>query len=179
MTWMKKLTPQRKLDLINAIVAQTAWWICVLAAKSSPLLIPIAATFFVIAVHFVLVATNWRRDLLVLFIFTIYGSILDSLLIRQGVYILPDGGQLAPVWLICLWSIYATNLEYSLKWVARRPWLGVALGAFFGPLSYAAGSTFGILILREPKWESIAISSLMWALSTPFVYAVLNRSVKS
>lgn len=179
MRWMNRLTPERKLSLINAIVAQTAWWICVLAAKSSPLVIPLAATLFVIAVHFAWIATNWRRDLTILIIFTIYGSALDSILIQQGIYILPDGGQWAPIWLISLWSIYATNLEYSLKWVASRPWLGAALGAFFGPVSYAAGSTFGILILREPKWQSIAVSSVMWALSTPFVYAVLNRSVKS
>lgn len=164
------------MNLINAIVAQAAWWMCVLSAKNSPSTIPLMATAFVLLVHFAIGTNNWKRDLIVVSVFTFYGSVLDSFLIYEGIYILPDGGQWAPVWLVCLWCIYATNLEYSLKWVSNRPLVGALLGAFFGPISYAAGSTFGILVFREPKWQSIAISSVMWAISTPFVYGILKRT---
>lgn len=79
-----------------------------------------------------------------------FGIGLDWVLMLSGVIEFSNNSSfILPLWLICLWIVFATTLTNSLNWLMHHPLIAGIVGAVFGPLAYFAGSKFGALSISE------------------------------
>lgn len=153
-----------KNTIYNAVVFNASWLACVLGG--SWVAVPVAVV--VITVHLYFFSDDNKSEAGLIFVVLLLGVVVDSLFIRSGILISPDGGLWPPLWLICLWGLFATTLNHSLKWFQTRTIVSVILGGVAGALTYLAGTRLTDFALREPALLSLAVMFLAWCLVFPF-----------
>ena len=97
-------------NFVNVVMFNGAWLCCVLGGNQ----IAIATALTVVMLHLRFIADDWREVLLVIQV-VVLGFFVDSMLIRSGVIVLSNDALIAPVWLICLWIVFSTLLNHSLR----------------------------------------------------------------
>ena len=102
-------------------------------------------------------------------------------LLHQGFGILEfpqHTGPLPPLWLLCLWPLFASTLLHSLKWLFKWPSLGTLLVALGGWGSYLAGAK---LTQAQLHWPGSILIAIEWGLIffLSFKYLVPNAIKKS
>jgi len=152
-------------NLTNAALFQIGWFTCVLGGNSGWLLI----TFVILVVHLFLIG-SWRSEGKLLMTVFALGCLLDSALIKLGVFDFGEAGKVIPLWLALLWPLLATTLGHCLAWSARPWWLASALGAVGGPASYIAGSHLTYVQLPFGVWPSVLILGAIWAVIFPMLH---------
>jgi len=96
------------------------------------------------------------------------GCLWDMLMVSAGAIRYEDATVLGiPVWLVCLWLLFATTLMHSLYWMRRYLPLAVMFGALFGPASYWLGSQIAEAELSQPLMESMLTMAVGWGLLFP------------
>lgn len=155
--------------IANTCLFQIGWWGCVFGAGWSQILAPITITAVVLALHFAFVQDSAKAETFTILVSTLIGWLFENILIWQLVYILPDGGFRVPVWLICIWILFATCLNYSLKWLRGRYVWSSILGFIFGPISYSAGVGFKLFEIPAPYWQQLFLIGIGWAMLTPLL----------
>ena len=154
--------------LINAFSFYIGWFACVLgAAQGYPMLGPFVVVLL-LGLHLFL-TTDRAREVRVIATAGIVGSLLDTLMMRGGMYTFV-GHSLSwfcPVWITALWMIFATTLHSSLRWLLDRYVLAALLGAAGGPLSYYAGARLGALTLPSPPEPSLIVLAVVWGMALP------------
>jgi len=160
-----------KKTLINLALFQFGWLVCVLGGNAYA----VAFTLIALLLHRWLVVENPREWKLIAGI--VFGGCLwDVALAQSGV--IRYGDDLVagiPLWLICLWILFATTFMHSLLWLRRFPWLAAALAGVLGPASYWFGSNLTEAELRAPVLASLAIMAAGWALLFPAGIYVAGR----
>lgn len=98
------------------------------------------------------------------------GVVLDGGLSASGVLhyaagtaALPPGG--APLWILALWVAFALTFNHSLRWLAGKPLLCLALGAAGGPLAYLAAARLGAVSFAAPTWHGLVWLAGGWAIA--------------
>ena len=154
--------------LLNAIVFKIAWVSTIFGgANELPYVGPLAVAV-AIGIHLWLAAEPARELTLVLLAGAI-GLAWDSVMVSAGWLSYPSGtivSGLAPYWIVTMWMLFATTLNVTFRWLHARLPLAAFLGAFFGPLSYLAGSAAGAVVLNQPAVVFVALS-VAWALLMP------------
>ena len=161
--------------LYNILAFDVAWLLCVTGGNQ----IAIAVTCVMLAVHFYFVAESSREVLLIAAIFLL-GVVVDALFMRTGLLTPPEyavgaSTWLPPVWLMCLWALYATLLNHSLKWFKSRWFLSLLLGGAAGVLSYYAGTRLSDYGLGEPLGWSLLWIGIAWAIVFPVSLMLAQR----
>lgn len=159
------MTAPRSL-LLNALLFQVGWFACVFGA-SRPWLLAVALAC--LAAHFAWVA-RWRSEGRLVASVALFGCALDSFLLNLGVFDFGGDSRLLPAWLALLWALFATTLNHSLAWSARRWWLGSLLGAVAGPLSYLAGARLAGVGLPLGLWPTLLLLAAIWAVVMPVAH---------
>jgi len=152
-----------KKTLINLALFQLGWLVCVLGGNAYA----VAFTLIALFLHRWLLVENPREWLLIAGI-VLGGCLWDAALARSGV--IRYGDDLVagiPLWLVCLWVLFATTFMHSLLWLRRYLWLAAVLAAVLGPASYWFGSNLAEAELRAPLMASLAIMAAGWALLFP------------
>lgn len=147
--------------LINLAVFQVGWFVCVLGGNLAALLYTTAALVF----HAVYMASGIREWMLILGI-AVIGSSWDLLMVNSGQLTFPgtaDPGL--PLWMLCLWLLFATTFNHCLAWLQSRLAIAGLLAALFGPLTYWAGSYFSGAQLAGPT--AIVVIACGWLLLFP------------
>lgn len=109
---------------------------------------------------------------------TIIGSIVDSIPVALGLVTFPGTDLyigLYPIWMLLMWSIFATTFSLSLGWLQGRIGLQSLFGLIGGSLSiYAA---YGIGALDFPKGEALAVifCSIEWGILVPILFSMHRR----
>ncbi|WP_101758979.1 DUF2878 domain-containing protein [Oceanicoccus sp. KOV_DT_Chl] len=156
--------------LINAALFQLGWFACVLGGDA----IAVAALLVVLAIHYQYFS---RKPFEWLFIAGVglTGLAVDTMMAWSGVmqFEFPSIG-LIPIWLLCLWIMFALTLNHSLQWLQSKLWLAALLGGVSGPMSYLAGSKLAPVSLLDPVAYSLLPISLCWALLLPLMFYVLR-----
>ena len=152
-----------KKTLINLALFQLGWLACVLGGN----LYAAGFTLLALSLHHWLVLDNAREWKLIAGV-VLVGCLWDATLVQGGVI---DYGTASiigiPLWLVCLWMIFATTFMHSLLWLRRFPWLAALLAAAFGPASYWIGTNLTEAELATPLYLSLAIMAAGWALLFP------------
>lgn len=167
----REAAPSTVAVLVNLAGFQAGWFACVLgAAHGVPWLGPLVAVP-VLAWHLA-TARHPGRAALLLAVAALVGLGLDTLLIRAERITFAEGVLLegwAPYWMVCLWALFASTFEVSLRWLREKPVLAALFGALGGPLAYGAGARVGAATLLEPVWAGLLLVSLIYALATPLL----------
>jgi hypothetical protein len=160
--------------LANALRFQIGWFAAVLgAAHGRPgtgALLALALAAWSLAR-----AQAPRATLALIALVTMVGGLWDSALGRWGGLRLQDAGAagLAPAWIFCLWALFATTLEVSLRWLQGRWALATLLGAVAGPLAYWGGARLDAARLEGP--QTLALIALGWAALLPCFIVAARR----
>ncbi|MDE1464577.1 DUF2878 domain-containing protein [Spartinivicinus poritis] len=121
--------------IINALLFQLGWFSCILGGNY----IAVVCLATILAIHFYWIG-NWQQERELLATVLLVGASIDSFWIQLGVIIKP-GTQtaLVPLWLACLWVIFATTLNHSLAWFKSHKLIAIPVGGIAGCACYAAG----------------------------------------
>ncbi|SEQ49741.1 Protein of unknown function [Pseudomonas sp. NFACC02] len=152
-------------NLVNAALFQLGWFTCVLGGNSGWLLI----TLLILIVHLRLIG-SWRSEGKLLLTVFALGCVLDSALIKLGVFDFGEAGKVIPLWLALMWPLLATTLGHCLAWSATPWWLASLLGAIGGPASYIAGAQLTYVQLPLGVWPSVLIIGAVWAVIFPLLH---------
>ena len=173
---MKQLSA-KKITL-NALLFKIGWWSCVILGSQNQANLAFVLGLCLLMIHFMYVSIHRVRDLKVIISITAVGFVIDSLLSYLGVFQFPQNAEnnfFAPIWLVSLWMLFATTLEYSLRKLENKPWSSFLFGFLGGPVSYAAGRGFEILVFPNHFYISLLIVGLIWGLLVPGLYSILKR----
>lgn len=152
-----------KKTLINLALFQSGWLVCVLGGDFYAILFTVPA----LLLHQWLVLDN-RREWQLIGVIVLCGCLWDVTMAWFGVIRFADAMPVGiPLWLVCLWLLFATTFLHSLLWLRRYLWLAVPLAAVFGPSSYWVGANLTEAELRSPVFASLAILAAGWALLFP------------
>ncbi len=167
--------------LTDVVCYQLGWFACVLGASHGRAWTGVTAALALVGFHFVLLEEPGRRwaELRLLVVVVIVGLAVDGTLSGLGWVRFPEGQPapfLPPIWMLCLWALFATLLPGALAWLRGRPVLGAALGALGGPLAYLAGQSLGAIGLAAGPVPLVALA-VAWGLVIPALIALAQRLV--
>lgn len=155
--------------VLNALTFKFGWVACLAGGSVVALLVALA--FF--AIHFRFVAP--RREIILVLIVVAIGLVVDSIWLRIGLLVDPGGSLLPPLWLICVWAIFAATLSHCLSWFQNRLPLAALLGAVVGPLSYLAGGKLSDYSISEPLISQAIKLGVGWAIVFPLVLFIAKK----
>jgi hypothetical protein len=148
--------------LLNALIFQIGWLVCILFGSRWALLFTSAALLF----HFY--ASPIRlADAIAVVLAVLIGLIHDSILLYWEHISFAETRYIGPVWIICLWGLLGTNLNHSLRWIYQRPWIAATSGAFCGPITYVAGVRLSTAEWSSPLIEVLPLISVLWFFVLP------------
>ncbi len=156
--------------IANAVVFQVGWWIAVLGTGwashwMGPLLVACLVCVNVCS------SADRRATARIVIVVGLFGTLLDSTLSFAGLLLFvenPFAPWLCPPWLIALWCLFATTLNGSLRWLAGRNRPAALVGGIFGPLSYYAGQSLGVMSLSPSTPAALMVLAGLWAVMLPF-----------
>lgn len=158
--------------LVNGTLCQAGWFACLLGGDIVALSF-LALTLYVHQRFIVSKNDEWFLIAAV----TASGFFLDSALSFFGIFHFEVAslGSI-PLWLVCLWCIFATTLCHSMSWLHQRLWLASLLGGLAGASSYFAGHRLGVVSIAEPLSLSLILVGLCWAFLLP-IFIFFSRKV--
>ena len=152
-----------KKILLNLAIFQVGWIVCVVGGD----LYAIAYTAIALIIHQCYVLeTNSEWQLIA--IVTVVGSLWDILMALSGMVYYANSSLLGiPVWLICLWILFATTFMHALSWLSRYLWIAAGLATVLGPASYWFGSELSDAYLGTPILTSLVVMAVGWSTLFP------------
>lgn len=135
--------------MINFVVFQLGWFSAILGAANQFNLIGMILVLLCCLLNIKLLP-HPRLNIRLIFLSVTLGLVLDSLALYLDLisYITTPWWplQLAPLWILGLWALFATTLNGYLAWINRFPLIGILGGMVFGPLAYLAGLKLGAVV---------------------------------
>lgn len=157
---------------LNIILFQIGWLVCVLGGNCYAMMY----TAFALLLHHLFVLKSnaeWRLIIGA----ALLGCAWDALITYAGISTYTHSDALGlPIWLMCLWLLFASTLSHSLAWLHSRLRLASLLAAIFGPASYWAGARLDKVQLIEPTWLTLSIMALGWAILLPSIFKYIGRA---
>lgn len=168
--------PTRAWVVTNAVLMQVGWFACVLGAAHGWPWAGTAVSAAVIGYHL------WRAprpagEAQLLLAVIAFGAVFDAAMLATGAVKLVNGQWLpwfTAHWMLALWALFGTALNVSLRWLKGRWWLGAALGAVAGPMSFSAGSRLGAATFTDPTL-ALGFLAVGWALAIPALLWLAQR----
>lgn len=145
------INPTRRM-IINGILFQLGWFMCVLGGNVYALIWLLPYLY----VHFRYISQS-PGEWLFVFAVTTLGISLDSVALHVGIFSIP-GNPVFPLWLACLWVLFATAIPHCLSWLQGRPAAAALFGALGGSMSYLAGIKLG-----AARSDNTSIAVIYWA----------------
>lgn len=164
---MSDSIPMKK-TMINFAGFQLGWLACVLGgANAMPWTGPSLA--IVILTWHLWQANAWKKELALVAIITLAGTLFDQTLLWLGWIQYPSTSApawLIPVWMITLWALFSSTLNVSLRWMRGRRLTAMLFGFIGGPLAYIAGQQLGAMELVAYNNMLVALA-IGWGLMMP------------
>ncbi len=157
-----RLSP-RLLILLNLIVYQGSWFLCVLGGNSLAWIAPL------LVIAFLLISPYRKADLIMIGGLVVTGIIVDGLLKMAGLFSFAEDGTPIPFWLAMIWVALGILPNHSLRWLHKRLPLAALCGAVSGPMAYISGAKLGAATLNWSFATAIIVLAVIWALLTPLI----------
>jgi hypothetical protein len=168
-------------QLLNYLLYQIGWFACVLGAAWLRPWSGTVLALLLLAVHLGL-ATDRRRQLLIMGAAAGVGLLVDSTLLAFGVFAFHSGlvvEWLPPVWMSVLWIQFATTLNYCLRWLSGRYVTSAVLGLMGAPLAFLGGEKLGAISFLPPRGLHLALLAIWWCVAIPLLIYVADRLAAS
>jgi hypothetical protein len=150
--------------ITNALMFNLSWFV-ILFTQSS--FIAPAVVIVHLLIHFRFIGKG-REELWVIAGVTVLGLLFDQALFRAGVFNMAGESTYAPLWLTCLWPVFATTLMHAFDGFQNRLALAVLFGAVGGALSYVAGVQLTAVNFGSSFWGPITLG-ILWAVIFPLL----------
>jgi hypothetical protein len=161
---------------LNLLLFQAGWFAGVLGAARGLPWVGVVAAAAVAGWHLWQAQRPWQ-ELRLLLLAVALGAVFETALVQLG-WLRFDGGMLAsglaPVWMVALWSNFATTLNVSMRALRGRLLFAAILGAVGAPIAYYAGGRLGAVEFSEPALALAAIAA-GWAVMTPLLFLAARR----
>ena len=160
----------------NFIGFQIGWFACVVGAAQGYPLVAVAVASVIVILH-LLRDNNLYSELCLIISAVIIGIIWESLLLASDwlIYASSEGASLfAPIWLVAMWTLFATTINHSMAWLKDRYFLALILGAIFGPLAFIAGENLGAVVFVD-RPMALAALALGWSALMPLLLWLAER----
>ena len=166
--------------LVNYLGLQLGWLACAWGAANGRVWLGPTIVAAHLAIH-LLWSEARRSEAIFIFLVTLLGLIVDSFQKVTGLVVyaadFPSLPWLAPAWIVAMWTLFATAINSSLKWLNGRYWLTALLGAIFGPLSYRAGGALGAAFFPNGDLLTLIILAIIWGAVLPLLI-LFNQKIK-
>ena len=166
-------------NLINIILFQLCWWVCVLGTANNLNYIgPICMLIFLV-LHLFYMNPNLEETKFVILI-GLFGTLVDTGLAGTG-FISYEGlytnntKYFAPLWITAMWAGFAATVNHSMYWLSDRPVSAFLLGVVFGPLSYITGARLGVIHFHSSILNIIVILAITWGISILIIFGFNSR----
>jgi len=151
------------------------WWACAFGAmKGYPWVGPALLPLWV-GLHLYLSPTP-LGELLFFLILCPVGFLIDTALIKSGLFTMAGAESYAPLWLVAMWILLGLTYESMLA-LRQRTWLLLLSGAVYGPLTYVWCEAVHLLAYSKPMWGSLLIHGVLWAALTPVLFKLRDLSL--
>ena len=168
----------KKHIISNIILFQIGWFACVLGAAYQYPWIGTAIALSVIAIH-IIKAGNRPAELRLVFVAVVIGVCFETLLMNSGLTQYSEGKvieNIAPVWMILMWPLFATTLNVSMKWMKPLNLSIAAIsGAVLAPVAYYSGQQLGAVTFNN-TYQSLLYIALGWSLLMPLVIITARKN---
>jgi hypothetical protein len=168
---------QKYYNIFNLIGFKVTWIACVMgeAYINSYAGLIVGTIYLFIFFYF---EKNKKRAFNIILIFSLGGYTFDSFLSYLYLYkINADINFLfLPIWFLVLWPSFSSLLVNLLSFLKNNLIISILLGAIFGPISYYAGITLGLVTFLN--YEIFILISFFWGLLM-FLYCnyILNKNL--
>lgn len=128
----------------------------------------------IVALHLCLHFLIWhggKREALLVAGVSLFGIAFDQLLFAGGLMQQSSGATTAPLWLSCLWPVFATTLPHLFSGLLGNLLLAMPIGAIGGAASYLAGTRLANVEFGAMP-ASLILLALLWALLLPVLLRV-------
>lgn len=160
---------------INIVLFQVGWFSCIGFGG----VIALFATLGILLAHFYLLVKrqDYSKEIRLIVKVFLVGVVIEIAAINLGALvplveedILAFSQYFPPLWLLCLWLLFATTLSHGLLWMQSRIVLCVVFAAISAPSSYFAGAALSpYMSLGESVIISLSIIGLLWAVAFPLM----------
>ena len=153
----------------NFIGLQIGWFACVVGAAQGYPLVAVAVASIIVILH-LLRDNNLYSELCLIISAVFIGIIWESLLLASGwlAYASSGSANIAPIWLVAMWALFATTINHSMAWLKNRYFLALLLGAVFGPLAFIAGENLGAVVFLD-RTVALTLLAVGWAVLMPLL----------
>lgn len=155
--------------IINFALFQAGWFACVLGGAYDHVIAGCLVASGIIGYHLYR-AVDTSRELRLLMLALVIGLVFESIVTYLGLAVYGNGlliEQLAPVWIILMWPMFATTLNISMRWLKTMPfWMVGVIGGAFAPFAYYAGNSLGAVVYDDLILSLLVIASA-WTLLLP------------
>lgn len=154
---------------INFIGFQIGWFACVIGAAQGQVILAISVVGLIVAHH--LYKNNSYAELFIILIAMVIGFFWESYLVTSGWLsygLAADSVVFAPLWLVAMWALFATTINFSMAWLKQRWLLASFMGSVFGPLAFIAGEKLGAVQFIDRPSALLALA-LGWASLMPLL----------
>ena len=81
-----------------------------------------------------------------------------------------------PLWLMAIWFAFLGTLRHSLSYLLNKPFLAIALGAIFAPISYIAGMRLGAVEFGHDLVTTALTIGIAWGVLMPILLFINDRA---
>ncbi len=163
------LTQELTNKVINGVLFQLGWFICLLAGD----IVALIFLIFVLCIHQRYLVKNKNEWTLILAV-SVFGLLLDSVLTVVGIFQFENvSAGYIPIWLVCLWCLFATTLCHSMQWLHGYIKWTPLVGGLAAACSYFGGYRLGAVEFSNSLLLSLFYIGFAWMLVFPImiVYA--------
>nr|BDT27704.1 DUF2878 domain-containing protein [Bacteriovorax sp. HI3] len=167
----------KKSVFINFFAFYVAWWAMLISNWKGQPLIGWVVFALVMAIHFLRVSINKKKDAIEVTLIALVGIILDTVLFKTGILTFnnPLLGTLPPAWLLGIWFLFATTISYTFILIRNKIPAQVIVGGFFAPVSYITGAKFMLLSLYQPFGVYYMIHGACWLVFFPLCFFISKK----
>lgn len=149
--------------IINFILFQISWFACVIGAARGYPLLGVSITIITLFWH-LFQSKQPKFEFLLIVIVLMLGGLFDQFLLSMSLINYQSNGwdsSFVPVWILALWTAFASTLNLSLSWMHDRYLISTLFGAIGGALAFLGAQQLGGVSLlekdiakRRPEYEN-------------------------
>ena len=164
----------------NLIFFKAGWLACILFAAAGKPALATLAVAAVVTFHLFRAPVPVKEALL-LAIAGLIGLAWESFMVSTGLITYPAtavADSWAPYWIVAMWVLFATTVNYGFRWLKRHWALAVIFGAVGGPMAFFGGAAMGAAQFSNTPL-ALAVIGLGWAVLLPLLCLISDSIIDS
>ena len=164
----------------NLVLFKLGWVACILAAAALLPEFAVLAVAIVVLIHLARAPVPVKEAVFLLSAAGL-GLAWESFVMFTGLIEYPGastGSFLAPYWIVAMWVLFATTINFGFKWIKRHWALASLFGLIGGPIAFYAGTAAGAASFSNTP-IALAVIGAGWAVLLPLLALLADTIIDS